>query len=150
LNTYNPNNLEIEYDGEVFKSGETLNRERTSDAPSFEFDAKSQKYYTLIMFDPDTPSPEDPFMSEYIHLLLINIYSRDKKVRSFDTLFTYERPSPLPGTGIHRFVFYLYEQAKHYETFKSPKLRMLNNISTITKDNNLDNLVGSSFYLQKH
>ncbi|CAN1217630.1 Protein HEADING DATE 3A [Linum perenne] len=50
-------------------------------------------FYTLVMVDPDAPSPSDPSLREYLHWLEVVCYE-----------------SPRPSVGIHRFVFILFRQ----------------------------------------
>lgn len=62
--------------------------------------------YTLIMTDPDAP-PKTPGKS-YLHWLVVNIHSGDlKKGRQ---IVSYQKPTPPPGTGRHRYHLQLYTQ----------------------------------------
>ncbi|XP_061359470.1 protein HEADING DATE 3A-like [Gastrolobium bilobum] len=64
-------------------------------------------FYTLIMVDPDAPSPGDPNQREYLHWLVSNIPGTTGP--SFgEEIVCYE--SPRPTAGIHRIVFVLFRQ----------------------------------------
>ncbi|KAB1203448.1 hypothetical protein CJ030_MR8G026778 [Morella rubra] len=64
-------------------------------------------FYTLLMVDPDAPSPSDPSLREYLHWLVTDIPATTGT--SFgQEVVCYE--SPRPVVGIHRFVFVLFRQ----------------------------------------
>ncbi|XP_022734767.1 CEN-like protein 1 [Durio zibethinus] len=63
--------------------------------------------YTLIMTDPDAPSPSDPYLREHLHWMVTDIPgttddSFGREVVSYET--------PKPTVGIHRYVFVLFKQ----------------------------------------
>ncbi|XP_038903758.1 CEN-like protein 1 [Benincasa hispida] len=63
--------------------------------------------FTLIMIDPDAPSPSDPYLKEYLHWMVTDIpgttdASFGKEMMSYE--------SPKPQIGIHRYVFVLFKQ----------------------------------------
>ncbi|XP_022984743.1 CEN-like protein 1 [Cucurbita maxima] len=63
--------------------------------------------FTLIMIDPDAPSPSDPFHKEYLHWMVTDIPGTTDA--SFGKeMMSYESPNPL--IGIHRYVFVLFKQ----------------------------------------
>ncbi|XP_070031614.1 protein FLOWERINGUS T 1-like [Nicotiana tomentosiformis] len=66
-----------------------------------------RNFYTLVMVDPDAPSPSNPNLREYLHWLVTDIPA------TTDTSFGNEvicYESPQPSLGIHRFVFVLLRQ----------------------------------------
>ncbi|CAN1217629.1 Protein HEADING DATE 3A [Linum perenne] len=65
-------------------------------------------FYTLVMVDPDAPSPSDPSLREYLHWLVLNYYDRVFIMITGQEVVCYE--SPRPSVGIHRFVFILFRQ----------------------------------------
>lgn len=62
--------------------------------------------YALIVTDPDAP-PKQPGKS-YLHWLVVNIQMGD--LESGRQIVSYQKPTPPPGTGRHRYLFQLYEQ----------------------------------------
>nr|WRK13950.1 flowering locus T-like protein 5 [Diospyros sp. 'deyangshi'] len=71
-----------------------------------------RNFYTLIMVDPDAPSPNDPSLREYLHWMVTDIPGTTSA--SFG--------DPLPHLGIHRFVFVLFQQLGR-QTVYPPSLR---------------------------
>ncbi|KAG9138740.1 hypothetical protein Leryth_023770 [Lithospermum erythrorhizon] len=68
-------------------------------------------FYTLIMVDPDAPSPSDPHLKEYLHWLVTDIPATTGAgfvLRKCQEVVCYENPRP--SMGIHRFVFILFRQ----------------------------------------
>ncbi|XP_054821713.1 protein HEADING DATE 3A-like [Prosopis cineraria] len=63
--------------------------------------------YTLVMVDPDSPSPSDPNLREYLHWLVTDIPA-STGVTFGQEIVCYE--SPRPTVGIHRYVFVLFQQ----------------------------------------
>ncbi|KAG1335184.1 protein VERNALIZATION 3 isoform X2 [Elaeis guineensis] len=64
-------------------------------------------FYTLIMIDPDAPSPSDPHLREYLHWLVTDIPATTGAAYGQE-IVCYE--SPRPALGIHRFIFVLFQQ----------------------------------------
>ncbi|XP_072027365.1 protein D2-like [Amphiura filiformis] len=66
------------------------------------------KYYTLLMVDPDAPSAESPSSRYWLHWLVTNIDGEDLLHSESETIAGYHKPSPPPGTGVHRYQFFLF------------------------------------------
>ncbi|XP_042503697.1 protein HEADING DATE 3A-like isoform X2 [Macadamia integrifolia] len=82
--------------------------------------------YTLVMVDPDAPSPSEPNLREYLHWLLTDVNAtRGNAVRQ--EIVSYE--SPRPTVGIHRLVFVLFRQVGR-QTIDAPGWRQ----NFITRD----------------
>ncbi|KAL9263485.1 VERNALIZATION 3-like protein [Drosera capensis] len=64
-------------------------------------------FYTLIMVDPDAPSPSDPNLREYLHWLVTDIPGTTGATFGQEVV-CYENPQP--SSGIHRFIFVLFQQ----------------------------------------
>ncbi|XP_027923765.1 protein FLOWERING LOCUS T-like [Vigna unguiculata] len=66
-----------------------------------------RNFYTLVLVDPDAPSPSNPNFREYLHWLVTDIPATTGA--SFgNEVVSYE--SPRPTMGIHRLVFVLFRQ----------------------------------------
>ncbi|KAF2320336.1 hypothetical protein GH714_027176 [Hevea brasiliensis] len=63
--------------------------------------------YTLIMTDPDAPSPSDPYLREHLHWMVTDIPGTTDASFGREVL-SYETPKPV--VGIHRYVFILFKQ----------------------------------------
>ncbi|XP_003211138.2 phosphatidylethanolamine-binding protein 1 [Meleagris gallopavo] len=68
------------------------------------------KLYTLVLTDPDAPSRKDPKFREWHHFLVTNMKGND--VESGTVLSDYVGSGPPKGTGLHRYVWLVYEQPK--------------------------------------
>ncbi|KAI4348425.1 hypothetical protein L6164_009150 [Bauhinia variegata] len=75
--------------------------------------------YTLIMVDPDAPSPSNPTLREYLHWLVTDIPATTG-ANYGNEVVTYE--SPRPSVGIHRIVLVLFRQLGR-ETVYAPGWR---------------------------
>lgn len=62
--------------------------------------------YTLLMVDPDAPSPDHPKWADFLHWAVTNITRGDAS--SGNVLMKYMGPAPLEGT--HRYIFSLWWQ----------------------------------------
>ena len=62
----------------------------------------TNKLYTLIMTDPNA------VLGNYIHWLVVNI--SDSNLKNGKMLLEYKGPSPPEGSGMHNYIFFLYEQ----------------------------------------
>ncbi|KAK9159470.1 hypothetical protein Syun_005811 [Stephania yunnanensis] len=71
-------------------------------------------FYTLVMVDPDAPSPSDPSLREYLHWLVTDIPATTGATFGQEAV-CYENPRPT--VGIHRFVFVLFRQLGRQTVF---------------------------------
>lgn len=83
-------------------SGQYLTPLQTRDVPIIKYNAEPGKLYTIIMHDPDAVG------GDYIHFLDINIPNNN--ITNGQILLYYKGPSPPPKSGIHRYIFLLFEQ----------------------------------------
>ncbi|KAM7266517.1 hypothetical protein ACFE04_004414 [Oxalis oulophora] len=72
--------------------------------------------FTLIMIDPDAPSPSDPYLKEHLHWMVTDIPGTTD-VTFGKEIVSYETPKPV--VGIHRYVFILFKQTRGRQTVKS-------------------------------
>lgn len=66
------------------------------------------KLYTLVLTDPNAPSRKDPKFREWHHFLVVNMKGND--ISSGTVLSDYVGSGPPSGTGLHRYVWLVYEQ----------------------------------------
>lgn len=88
--------------------------------PKIEWDAKDNTLYTVCMTDPDAPSREEPTYREWHHYLAVNIPG--DKIEQGETLTEYIGSGPPKGTGLHRYVWLVYEQKQGKITCDEPRL----------------------------
>lgn len=67
--------------------------------------------YTLIMFDPDVTSRENPDVGAVRHWIVGNIEGNN--IDTGDVIVEYIGSLPGKGTGLHRYIFLLFKQSKH-------------------------------------
>ncbi|XP_072154774.1 OV-16 antigen [Bemisia tabaci] len=75
-----------------------------------EWPCEKDSFYTLILTDPDSPTPDDPYQREFHHWIVGNIPGCH--VRGGVTLSEYITPLPITYAGTHRYVFLVYKQDK--------------------------------------
>ncbi|XVE87921.1 hypothetical protein DITRI_Ditri19aG0027200 [Diplodiscus trichospermus] len=63
--------------------------------------------YTLVMVDPDAPSPSEPRLREWLHWIVVDIPQGQGAARGRE-LVPYM--GPRPPTGIHRYILALFKQ----------------------------------------
>ncbi|KAL5579284.1 hypothetical protein UlMin_011726 [Ulmus minor] len=63
--------------------------------------------YTLVMVDPDAPSPSEPTLREWLHWIVVDIPQGFDASKGKELM---EYMGPQPPTGIHRYVFALFKQ----------------------------------------
>ena len=87
----------------VVVQGQCLTPRQTATAPRVSFAHRPHALYTLALVDPDAVG------GTKIHWLVGNIPGQD--VRRGTTLVPYQGPAPPPHTGVHRYWFYVWDQA---------------------------------------
>ncbi|XP_078410146.1 phosphatidylethanolamine-binding protein 1 [Cetorhinus maximus] len=68
------------------------------------------KLYTLILTDPDAPSRKAPKFREWHHFIVINM--KGNNIKSGEIQSDYVGSGPPKGTGLHRYVWLVYEQSQ--------------------------------------
>ncbi|XP_065851548.1 protein MOTHER of FT and TFL1-like isoform X2 [Euphorbia lathyris] len=90
------------------------------DPPKIKFTGRPDYLYTLVMVDPDAPSPCAPTMREWLHWYVTDIpggsdISKGKEITPYE--------SPCPRIGVHRFVFVLFQQKEPLGLVNVPQSR---------------------------
>ncbi|EYB81968.1 hypothetical protein Y032_0370g110 [Ancylostoma ceylanicum] len=88
--------------------GNELTPSASSKKPILNWNASPSGLYTVIMIDVDAPSRKDPFLSDYLHWMVVNIPG--SHLKNGDELAPYMGPRPPPGSGPHRYYILLYKQ----------------------------------------
>ncbi|XP_019193339.1 PREDICTED: protein HEADING DATE 3A-like [Ipomoea nil] len=99
-------------------------------------------FYTLVMVDPDAPSPSNPNLREYLHWLVTDIPATTG-ANFGNEVVCYE--SPRPSMGIHRFVFVLFRQLGR-ETVYPPGWRQNFNTRDFAELYNLTSPVAAVYF----
>ncbi|EGN92916.1 hypothetical protein SERLA73DRAFT_190271 [Serpula lacrymans var. lacrymans S7.3] len=97
----------------------------TTDEPAISFtpmvipDSVDDASYTLAMVDPDAPSRDDPKYGQFRHWVVTGLKSpaaTSSETTHLNALHTkpattpYRPPGPRPGSGVHRYVFLLFQE----------------------------------------
>nr|AZL87174.1 flowering locus T-like 3 [Petunia x hybrida] len=101
-----------------------------------------RNFYTLVMVDPDAPSPSNPNLREYLHWLVTDIPATTDATFGNEVV-CYE--SPRPSMGIHRFVFVLFRQLGR-ETVYAPGWRQNFNTRDFAELYNLNLPVAAVYF----
>ncbi|KAI3456353.1 hypothetical protein Pfo_013016 [Paulownia fortunei] len=106
--------LTVQYGAKDIGNGSEVKPSLAADRPRVHIRG-SPNYYTLVMVDPDAPSPSEPTLREWLHWLVIDIpegsdASEGKEVMSYT--------GPQPPTGVHRYVFAAFKQQGLVETVR--------------------------------
>ncbi|XP_059610214.1 protein D2-like [Phlebotomus argentipes] len=80
---------------------------------NLQFYPSAPSYYTLVMTDPDAGE-----VSEVKHWIVVNIPGND--IARGETIAEYIGPAPPNGSGLHRYVFLVYEQPDGPMQFNEP------------------------------
>nr|AFQ00668.1 flowering locus T-like protein 2 [Allium cepa]AGZ20211.1 FT5 [Allium cepa] len=100
--------LRITYNNREVTNGSELKPSMVMNEPRIEIGGRdSRTLYTVVMIDPDSPSPSNPTKREYLHWMVTDI-PEAKDASLGNEIVPYE--SPQPTAGIHRFVFVLFKQ----------------------------------------
>ncbi|KAL5537773.1 hypothetical protein UlMin_045786 [Ulmus minor] len=98
--------------------------------------------YTVIMTDPDAPSPSDPYLREHLHWMVADIPGTTD-VSFGKEIVSYEPPKPV--VGIHRYVFILFKQSRR-QTVRPPASRDCFNTRAFSLENNLGLPVAAVYF----
>ncbi|CAH8387845.1 unnamed protein product [Eruca vesicaria subsp. sativa] len=101
-----------------------------------------RNFYTLVMVDPDVPSPSNPHLREYLHWLVTDIPATTG-TNFGNEIVSYE--SPRPTSGIHRIVFVLFRQLGR-QTVYEPGWRLQFNTREFASLYNLGLPVAAVYY----
>lgn len=92
----------------VVNFGNELKPSITSEQPSLSWPSMKNKFYTVLMVDPDAPSRSNPYFREFVHWHVVNIPG--KNVSKGKSVVDYVGPCPPAGTGLHRYVLMVFQQ----------------------------------------
>ncbi|KAL8032247.1 hypothetical protein ABFX02_13G083300 [Erythranthe guttata] len=129
--------------GKKVVNGSTLKPSQVSTHPTVHIGGDDLRhFYTLVLVDPDAPSPTNPIHKEYLHWIVTDIHGTTDT--SFgNEIMTYEVPQPM--LGIHRFVFVLFKQQSR-QIVVAPEHRQNFNMREFSQQYNLDSPVAATYY----
>ncbi|XP_052865955.1 protein D3-like [Anopheles cruzii] len=138
--------------GVTVQGGNELRPAQVKDQPKVEWAADPNKFYTLFMVDPDAPSRKEPKLREIGHWLVGNIPGN--RVEDGDHMYAFVGSGPPSGSGLHRYVFLVYEQpAGRIDFSQAPRVsnrsrnhRVSYKHREFVKQYGLGTLVAGNFY----
>ncbi|KAM0056661.1 putative phosphatidylethanolamine-binding protein [Helianthus debilis subsp. tardiflorus] len=136
-------NLTISYNDREVSNGCTLKPSQVVNQPRVDIGGDDLRaFHTLVMVDPDAPSPSDPNLREYLHWLVTDIPATTG-ARFGQEVVCYE--SPRPSLGIHRMVFVLFRQLGR-QTVYAPGWRQNFNTRDFAELYNLGSPVAAVYF----
>ncbi|EIW56216.1 PEBP-like protein [Trametes versicolor FP-101664 SS1] len=93
-------------------------------------DSASEVSYTLAMLDPDAPSRDEPIYRTFRHWLITGLKSPPvtsnaahalNALKSHPATTPYRPPGPRPNSGLHRYIFLLFQEPASAEPFVVPQ-----------------------------
>ncbi|ODM89616.1 Phosphatidylethanolamine-binding protein 1 [Orchesella cincta] len=142
--------LNVTYGKLEVKLGNSLTPTQVKSPPTITWNADPKKLYLLCMTDPDAPSRQEPKFREWHHWLVGNIPGTE--IAKGETLSEYIGSGPPEGTGLHRYIFLIYEQPEKL-TFDEKRLtnrsgdgRGKFSIRNFAKKYNLGQPIAGNFY----
>lgn len=144
--------LQVEWaSGVSAQQGNELKPTQVKEQPKIKLDGltKADKLYLLAMVDPDAPSRKEPKLREIAHFMIANIPGSE--LSKGDTIFEYIGSGAPQGTGLHRYIFLLYEQPNKITGLsKTPKTsrqgRMNFSMRKFAKDHQLSGPIAANFF----
>ncbi|XP_015065328.1 protein MOTHER of FT and TFL1-like [Solanum pennellii] len=104
----------------------------------------SNNLYTLVMADPDAPSPSEPTFREWLHWIVTDIPQGGDASQGREMV---EYMGPKPPAGIHRYVFTLFRQKEAEQVpHKPPQGRSNFKTRQFASDNGLDLPVAALYF----
>ncbi|KAK4280381.1 hypothetical protein QN277_012011 [Acacia crassicarpa] len=129
-----------------FRPGQELLPQAVISKPRVEIGGDDLRtFYTLIMTDPDAPSPSDPYLREHLHWMVTDIPGTTDVTYGREVV-GYENPRPM--VGIHRYVFVLFKQ-RGRQTVRPPASRDNFNTRTFSFENGLGLPVAAVYFNSK-
>lgn len=103
--------------------------------------------FTVIMVDPDMPSPHNPKYKDTLCWMVNNVKGSDFEHGDF----TVEYMAPEPGQGKHRYVILLFKQpGSAFRKFEPPSVRVNFQTKQWAKEHGLGDPVAALFVTAQH
>ena len=113
--------MKIVYNNVEIMNGSYITPLQSHLEPKIEYVANPTRLYTLIMYDPDA------VVGNYVHWVVINIPGDN--VSNGQALLNYKGPAPPQGSGIHRYIFLIFEQVERIVIQNGASIHSLDKVS---------------------
>lgn len=101
--------LTVKFNGLAINYNQIIDLKLVQVEPEIIYDYKPDKYYTILMVDPDAPSRDNPTKKYYLHWIRIN---------NNNNIVPFVPSTPPPGSGFHRYCILLFEQETPLDQYK--------------------------------
>ncbi|XVF50505.1 hypothetical protein PTKIN_Ptkin04bG0106400 [Pterospermum kingtungense] len=125
--------MSVYYGSKHVSNGCDIKPSMAINPPKLTIDGRSDELYTLVMTDPDAPSPSEPSMREWVHWIVTDIPGGTNPTRGKEIL---PYMGPHPPVGIHRYILVLFKQKGPLGAVQHPASRA--NFSTRLFADNLN------------
>ncbi|XP_022954539.1 protein MOTHER of FT and TFL1-like [Cucurbita moschata] len=113
--------MSVYYNSKHVTNGCNLRPSLTDDPPRILMSSLNlSDFYTLVMVDPDAPSPSEPYMREWVHWIVVDIPGTGN-VNLGREILSYT--GPCPPIGIHRYILLLFKQKGPIGMIEQPATR---------------------------
>ncbi|XP_028391462.1 protein D2-like [Dendronephthya gigantea] len=148
--------LEVVYGPLAVKCNTKYKRDLVISVPRITFShADQQKFYEVIMIDPDAPSATDPKCRSWLHLMLSDVKGSDLKngispngITGLNVITAYNPPTPPKGRGYHRYILAAFGHARPLNNKKKITERCGFDIDAFTNAHNLNTVPDASNMFQ--
>ncbi|CAG7904808.1 hypothetical protein BRARA_G03476 [Brassica rapa] len=135
--------LNVTYGQRQITNGMDLRSSQVLNKPTVEIGGDDlRNFYTLVMVDPDVPSPSNPYLREYLHWLVTDIPATTGTTFGNELVY-YE--NPCPTSGIHRVALILFRQLGR-QTVYAPQWRQRFNTREFAENYNLGLPVAAVYF----
>lgn len=142
--------------GKIVDLGNELMPKDLKDEPLVIYGTNSNKFYTLLMLDPDGFSREEPTLRNVLHWMIVNVPGSSAAVKinsAPNSKVAYIPSGPPKDSGLHRYVFLLYAHEKvidysDIEDIPAEEIekRFNFNVKSFEKKYGLDSPTAGNFY----
>ncbi|XP_047314312.1 protein MOTHER of FT and TFL1-like [Impatiens glandulifera] len=120
--------MDVYYATKHVTNGCSIKPSMAFNPPTVTISGLPNELYTLVMTDPDMPSPSEPSMREWVHWIVANIPGGTNSGQGKEIVPYME---PCPAVGIHRYILILFRQSKYVDqTIEKPNIITRANFNT--------------------
>ncbi|KAL3624475.1 hypothetical protein CASFOL_031143 [Castilleja foliolosa] len=101
--------MSVYYASKHVNNGCDIKHSMAATQPRVTITGHPNDFYTLVMTDPDAPSPSEPSLREWVHWIVTDIPGCTNVTRGKEVV---EYVGPRPAVGIHRYIIVLFRQTK--------------------------------------
>ncbi|KAF8378634.1 hypothetical protein HHK36_029983 [Tetracentron sinense] len=125
--------MSVSYGSKHVTNGCDVKPSISTNPPIVRISGRADDLYTLVMTDPDAPSPSEPSLREWVHWIVVDIPGGTNPSRGKEIL---PYTGPRPPVGIHRYILVLFQQKTLLSMVEQPISRA--NFNTRVFSSHLD------------